>query len=235
MTRKRRGGNRRLIFIIVGVIAVAAGWRAWHKVIRYELFPRNFGVVEEGQIYRSGRLTPRMLREVCEDRNIRTIIDLTGDDGEPEQIREQEEADRLGVQRVAYDLHGDGTGDPADYAEVLRIMADPDRQPVLVHCATGAQRTSAAVVLYRHLIQGRPLEEVYPESFEYKHKPDEWILLAYIAEHREEIRAALEESDTPADDRAPAEADERSSDDEPPDEPAGESSGTPPSRERDPT
>jgi len=33
--------------------------------------------------------------------------------------------------------------------------------------------------------------EAYPESFDYKHEPDEWELLAYLADNLPSIRALL--------------------------------------------
>ena len=62
---------------------------------------------------------------------------------------------------------------------------------ILIHCAAGAQRTGVIVLLYRHIIQGQDLAQAYLESFQYKHKPDEWRLLAYVAQWNDEIAAAL--------------------------------------------
>jgi protein tyrosine/serine phosphatase len=117
---------------------------------------------------------------VCRERDIRTIIALNGRD--EAVAAEHERARELGVDHLVFSMSGDGRGDPAEYARVVEIMADPARQPVLVHCAAGAQRTSVAVILYRHLIEGMPIAEAYPESFEYKHRPGQWELPAFLAD-----------------------------------------------------
>jgi protein tyrosine/serine phosphatase len=193
MSNRRRHFRGLTVTLVIAMIV--GGAVLWHKVLREQFFPKNFGVVEAGEIYRSGQLTPRMLREVCQERGIRTIIDLDGAEPQrPEKQIEQAVADEMGVKRYAFSMVGDGTGDPAGFAQVVRLMADPENQPVLVHCAAGAQRTSTAVILYRHLEQGEPIAEVYPESFEYKHKPDEWVLLAYLADHLDAIRTAYDAS-----------------------------------------
>ncbi len=178
----------RLVVIVVIVVGVIYGI----KKTRYQFIARNFGVVEAGEIYRSGRLTPRMFRKVVGENNIKTVLDLGAYvPGSPEDLREQQLAEELGAERYRFYLDGDGTGNPNYYVQALRLMSDPDAQPILIHCAAGAQRTGVLVLLYRHVIQGQDLARAYPESFQYKHKPDEWQLLAYVAQWNDEIAAAL--------------------------------------------
>jgi protein tyrosine/serine phosphatase len=179
--------------VIAACIAIAAGGAIlWHKVVRHYFIVRNFGVVEPHQVYRAGRFLPSLVDDLKTDYGIRTIIDLGAyPPGSAEDRAEQEAAAEHGIARHSFSLAGDGTGDPNQYVQALRLMADPARQPVLVHCATGAQRTTAAVLLYRHLIQGRDLMDAYPESFNYKHDPgDNWKLMTYLAENM----ALIEES-----------------------------------------
>jgi protein tyrosine phosphatase (PTP) superfamily phosphohydrolase (DUF442 family) len=183
---------RRRLPIIVALTACALAFGAavlWHKVVRHHFVVRNFGVVEPGQIYRSGRFLPSLVVDLKTNHGIRTIIDLGAySPGSPEDRAEQSAAEQQGVARYVFTLEGDGTGDPNRYVQALRIMNDPANQPVLVHCATGAQRTTAAVLLYRHLIQGRDLMDAYPESFDFKHDPgDNWKLMTYLADNMDVI------------------------------------------------
>ena len=178
----------RLVVIVVIVVGVIYGI----KKTRYQFIARNFGVVEAGEIYRSGRLTPRMFRKVVGENNIRTVLDLGAYvPGSPEDLREQQLAEELGAERFRFTLRGDGTGNPNYYVQALRLMSDPEAQPILIHCAAGAQRTGVIVLLYRHIVQGQDLAQAYPESFQYKHKPDEWQLLAYVAQWNDEIADSL--------------------------------------------
>lgn len=48
----------------------------------------------------------------------------------------------------------------------LKIVSDPDRAPVLVHCQHGADRTGALCALYRVVIQGWSKEEALREMAE---------------------------------------------------------------------
>jgi protein tyrosine phosphatase (PTP) superfamily phosphohydrolase (DUF442 family) len=155
--------------------------------------PPNFGAVDEGKLYRSARVTPAALQHAAETLGVRTLIDL-GAEAEDDARRAELDAaaHRLGVRRVQFRLSGDGSGDPNFYAQALRIMADPSAQPVLVHCAAGAQRTGAVVMLYRHLVQHKRMKHVYEETFDFGHDPAaDWRMLAYLAEWTGEIARAV--------------------------------------------
>ncbi|MGD9693035.1 MAG: tyrosine-protein phosphatase [Phycisphaerales bacterium] len=172
--------------------ALAAGlvvWQPWKPSLK------NFGTVTQGKIYRMGRTTPAGLERLVREKQIKTVIDFGSDpEGTPEDTREAETCRALGVDRVVLRLEGDGTGDPNRYVEALRVMTDPSRQPVLVHCGAGSQRTGAATILYRHFIEGKPILEVYPEAWEYRHKPGkDWRMLAYLADWSDEIGEAFRE------------------------------------------
>lgn len=159
-----------VVLALVTAVALSGWFFRYH--VRDDLFARNFGVVEAGQIYRSGRQTPAMMERIVKAHGIKTIIDLGAfEPGSREEASADQTAKALGVARHRFGLFGDGTGDPNEYVAALRLLADPALRPVLVHCAAGAQRTSGCVVLYRHLVQGRPLTEAFPESFEFKHDP----------------------------------------------------------------
>jgi len=133
--------------------------------------PKNFGVVREGEVYRSGRLTPAALAGVIEDHGVGLVIDFGAHDtGSPGDHREQRVCETKGVRRVLLPLVGDGTGDPNRYVEALRLLDDPDAPPTLLHCAAGAQRTSVAVALLR-LREGATIDEAIEEARLYRHDP----------------------------------------------------------------
>ncbi len=184
---------RSLLAIVTAVVVVSLGAVFWHKILRHELFPDNLGEVVPGKIYRSAQLTERMLEQVVAEYHIKTIIDLSvSDPPRPETVMERlVVGDLPNVDRLEFSLRGDGRGDPQQYVTALSIMADPARQPVLVHCASGAQRTGVIVMLYRHIVEGVPIHEANRESFEYGRKVDDWVALAYLAENLAPIKEAL--------------------------------------------
>ncbi|MCW5775442.1 MAG: tyrosine-protein phosphatase [Phycisphaeraceae bacterium] len=153
-------------------LIVACGALVYREWVRPNLFPKNFGVVTEGVLYRSGKLTPAATEKVVREHGIRTIVDLGAfEPGTREERLAQRTADALGVDRVRMDLEGDATGNPNFYAEALRIMTDPERQPVLVQCGAGSERTGCAVAMYRHLVEGVSMDDAYAETQRYKHNP----------------------------------------------------------------
>lgn len=170
--RARSPHLRRIITITLIVLACVGLGVLWQKVLKDHFVIRNFGVVEEGKIYRSGRLTEGTLEKVHDGYHIKTIVDFGAyPPGSPQEKTEAEFAQRNGIKRVVLSLYGDGTGNPNAYVEALKLMTDPASQPVLVHCSAGAQRTGVAVMLYRNLYQNVPMETAYTEAQDFRHDP----------------------------------------------------------------
>jgi protein tyrosine/serine phosphatase len=185
-------------------VAVAALLVAWATVaiyrnqVRYNLWPRNFGIVEEGKIYRAGEQNPGMLRHLVERYKIKTIVDLGAYDSNPRGERQEVLAAKaLNVERFEFPLKGDGTGDPNNYVKALHVITDSTKQPVLVHCSTGAQRTGGCIVLYRVATQGKTVEQVYAETLQYKHDPaDNPNLRPYLDKWAAEISRSFRSGQT---------------------------------------
>jgi len=178
--------------LLVASLVFMGAWAARFN-LRDNAIPRNFGVVEEGKLYRSGRLTPAATSALVKAHGIKTIIDLGA--YEPGSVQErlaQQTAEALGVNRFRFQLNGDGTGDPMHYVSALRLIAKPELQPVLIHCAAGAQRTSACVMFYRDIEQGTPIDKTYSEAFDFKHddtrNPE---LKPYVQQWSERIKRAV--------------------------------------------
>ncbi|MCC6661810.1 MAG: tyrosine-protein phosphatase [Phycisphaerales bacterium] len=174
----RRSGIRRVSLIALAAAAVGLLGAFYADGVRPNLIPKNFGVVDEGKVYRSGQLTPAAFASAVKGHGIRTVIDLgsalndagTADDDQLERLN-QRSADALGVRRVRLSLLGDGTGDPNEYVRALRVMNDPAAQPVLVHCGAGSERTGAASILYMNLAHGVPIDEGYARAGDFRHDP----------------------------------------------------------------
>ncbi|MEL7472484.1 MAG: tyrosine-protein phosphatase [Planctomycetota bacterium] len=157
------------------LIASGCGLVAWIVVASAipNLSPKRFHTVVEGELYRSGKLTPAAFKTVVREHDIKTIVDLGAwPDGSVEDTRAARTAEALGVDRVEFDLHGDATGELDEYAQALAIMIDPARQPVLIHCGAGTERTGCAVMLYRTLIEGADVESAYAEAESIGHSGD---------------------------------------------------------------
>lgn len=170
-----------LVLVALGGMGALGAWNNFN--------PKNFGVVEEGRIYRSGELTPSSLSRIVEQYHIRTIVDLGAyPEGSGEEQREQRTAKALGLTRYVLRLEGDATGNPNHYVHALKIINDPARQPVLVHCSAGTQRTGCLVMLQRHIVEGKPYSDVFHEATEHRHDPgDNPHLLLMLADWTDKI------------------------------------------------
>lgn len=182
---------------VVAVTAlIAALILLWRSPLRDHMFVRNFGVVEPGRIYRSGRLTPSTLGRLRRRLNLRTVIDLGAYwHDSPRERSLQDAAAKLGLTRHRYrGLKGDGTGNPNAYLRALRAMADPANHPLLIHCAAGADRTGAVVILYRVATGSVTLEEAFEEARRHRHDPERnESMLAFVRAHAESITRAFNE------------------------------------------
>jgi protein tyrosine/serine phosphatase len=158
------------VAIPIAIIAVAALF--WTTDARRDVLPKRLHEVVPDQIYRSGELTPAATRHIVQAHHIKTIVDLGAHEpGTPEDRLAQAVADELGVERIVFDLEGDATGDPNHYVSTLRLMTDPEHQPVLVHCGAGTERTGCAVILYRNIIEDVPIDVAYDEAVAAGHSP----------------------------------------------------------------
>jgi protein tyrosine/serine phosphatase len=190
-TRDARGGLLRVAAIAA---AVALAIVAYRDLVRPHVFPKRFVEVVPGALYRSGKLTPATFAKVVRENGIRTIVDLGAwEEGSRANRRAARTAAALGVDRIRVQgLEGDSTGRVNGYVEALRIMNDPDRRPVLVHCGAGTERTGCVVALYRMFEEGWTLDEAYAEADERGHSPERNSeLRRMLEEHSEEIREAL--------------------------------------------
>lgn len=156
----------------------------WWKEHRYEYFPKRWGVVVPGEIYRSGQLTPQMLDKMLTKHGIHTVIDMQLNDvRDPIQQAEVQYAAEHGLAHHRFGLAGDGTGDVNSYVGALTtiIQCQKAGEPVLVHCAAGSQRTGGVVAFYRLLFEKAEPQAVWAELEEYDwNVKEDYELLNYI-------------------------------------------------------
>jgi len=145
------------------ILLVAAAVAGWLVVLDRQgrLVWDHWDEVKRGVLYRSGQLTGDQLSNAVKRHNIRTVVNLQlpGD----EMAAERALSARLGVGRVNMTTPGDGFGEEWQFREILKITDDPQRRPVLVHCARGTCRTGAAVAMYRFERNGWMIDDVATE------------------------------------------------------------------------
>lgn len=162
--------RKRQLLIAVVVFCLIGLFYVWDEYIKDLVIPVNFAVVEEGQIYRSGQIAPRLIKKVLLEHNIKAIISLSGDFSEAER----KTAEELGIERQIFSLQGDGTGNANDYARSIAAIYQFQKEgkPVLVHCRSGAHRTGAVIAAYRLIVQKKDINFVRDEMIHYGFDPD---------------------------------------------------------------
>ena len=63
------------------LIVILAGGFLLYETFKYDFIPKRFGTVDPGLVYRSGQISPRLIKQVLQDHNIKTIIESGGGDG----------------------------------------------------------------------------------------------------------------------------------------------------------
>lgn len=129
--------------------------------------PRNFGVVEEGKIYRGAQPSAEDLQALRRI-GIRTILKLNTN----ELNAERAEATLLGMRVIDVPLSARSAGTSKSCADVERayaVMVDPANWPVYVHCEHGRDRTGFLIGLYRERAEGWDFDQVSRELTQYGH------------------------------------------------------------------
>ncbi len=119
---------------------------------------RNWGVVEDGRLYRSNHPLPFQLRAAVRRHGIRTLLNLRGHrESCGADALSRREAARLGL--VHADAPFESRGAPhRERIERLAAMLSHLPEPILIHCKSGADRTGLIAAIWL-LLQGRGPEE----------------------------------------------------------------------------
>tara|TARA_B100000700_G_scaffold221725_1_gene244142 strand:+ start:129 stop:713 length:585 start_codon:yes stop_codon:yes gene_type:complete len=143
--------------------------------VRPRLFPKRFGEVIESTLFRSGRIHPDIYQTVLADKNINSIVTLTGrKEDHYWQAKEIEIAEELSIPIHRFNLNGDGTGNPSTYKEALSkvVKEISSGKSVLVHCAAGTNRTGGLVYLYRTIFENMSSEDAVEEMINFDFDPN---------------------------------------------------------------
>lgn len=130
----------------------------------------NFHAVEAGRLYRSAQLSPETLQSAIGAFGIRTVVNLRGANATADWYRRERDAcETAGVSLVDIRLRAD----ECPTRENLLLLFDTfenSAEPLLIHCAAGADRTGAAAAIWRMCMLGDSATSASDElSFRYGH------------------------------------------------------------------
>jgi protein tyrosine phosphatase (PTP) superfamily phosphohydrolase (DUF442 family) len=117
----------------------------------------NFAQVTPN-LYRSGQPTQAGMAQI-KKLNVNTILKLNVDD--PAEA-DWAASDGMDLETVLMSNKESPTYDQIDQA--LAIIQDPSKQPVLVHCHLGRDRTGAVIGAYRVVVQGMSVDQAAAEA-----------------------------------------------------------------------
>lgn len=167
---------------------------------------RHYGVVAEGVLYRCGQPTPEQLTDLIGRLALRTVVSLRGsrDETDPDAWEQAERAvcDAHGVRFVTIPCNHKNPPTQAQIDTFIGLCRNSERQPLLVHCRLGQQRTLLFCALYRVHIDGLDPREAEREmdalgfgAHKYRHRR----LLEAFRRFSERGSAALESAGAESD------------------------------------
>jgi tyrosine-protein phosphatase SIW14 len=137
-----------VVLIVGGPLVYARGRHHW---------VRNFHVVRDGVLYRSGQLSVSGLKRVINDHRIKTVVtlrcaqrnvDLPPDYDEEEYCKKME-LNYFRLPQLPWDAPDGSVPNEVSVIKFREIMSNPANHPVLVHCLAGKHRTGAMCAIFR--------------------------------------------------------------------------------------
>ena len=168
---------------------------------------RNFHIVRDGVLYRSGQLSLNGLKCVVHDYGIKTVVTLRDahNPGEPVPDAVEEafclKEDIYYVRITPRAWWGPDNSVPAEKGvrTFQEVMDDPKNYPVLVHCFAGSHRTGAYCAVYRMEYEGWNNRDAQDEmkGYGYANLEEDLDLLWYLEDYRPRKLRQAEESSAP--------------------------------------
>jgi tyrosine-protein phosphatase SIW14 len=199
--------SRRLQTLLGCVIVILLIAAPMVLAFRLQKQMREFRVVRDGMLYRSGQMRVPGLKRVVHEYGIRTIITLRDKavsgslpvDLAEEQFCANEE---INYHRFPL-LHWEAPDGSSPVEENVRkfreILNDPSNHPVLVHCQAGIHRTGAYCAIFRmdydHWSNSQAIKEL--KAGGYTNLENEWDVLGYLERYRPTWQEGVSAESTP--------------------------------------
>jgi hypothetical protein len=151
-----------LLAFLAGIVAVwgLRGDLVTHGLLAQSAPPRNYGVVWERKLSRSGLASDDSGWRWLRSQGVRSVVTFR-----PEN---DVDYDKFGFEHVLrIPMRSDPPSDQ-QAEEFLRFIQDPANQPVHIHCTAGKDRTGIMAALARYSIDGWPVQKALEEARVYR-------------------------------------------------------------------
>jgi len=130
-----------------------ASSRKWAEPLELSGLPNLHKVCDE--LYRGAQPTAEGMRQL-EKLGVKTVVNLRFVTSDRDELK----GTALGYEHINTTTFYPVTGDVVRF---LKIVTDPNRTPVFVHCQHGADRTGTMCAVYRIAVQGWSKDEAIAE------------------------------------------------------------------------
>lgn len=152
------------LLVLLGLGPVSYGLLVWEQ--------GNFHVVSNGRVYRSRQLDRDELARVVRDYGIKSVLNLRGSNPGAGWYQEEiRAAESLGLRHYDFGISAGRDVADRDVEKILAILREAPT-PILIHCKSGADRTSLVAALYLYRLERRTVDEADRQlSLWYGHFP----------------------------------------------------------------
>jgi protein tyrosine/serine phosphatase len=156
--------------ILLGLmLAVPAGAEVGHHGPTGDGGPSNIRIVNFGRVsgtyYRGAQPEGHDYQDLAAA-GVKSVINLTSDDADANE-KSMVEGAGMKYFQIPMTTHQPPTA--AQLSAFLKIVNDPDRQPVYVHCVGGRHRTGVMTAVYRMADDGWTADRAFAEMKQYKY------------------------------------------------------------------
>lgn len=167
-TRTRLCNSAAAVILVLGLSPFAAAAdRASVTATAPAIRIDNFGRVDDA-LYRGAQPVGRDFADL-KSLGVKTVVNLTSDDADPNEKASTEAA---GMTYVQIPMSTRIVPTKAQLAQFLAIVNDPAAQPVYVHCVGGRHRTGVMTAAYRMTHEGWTGDKAFQEMKQYKFGAD---------------------------------------------------------------
>jgi protein tyrosine phosphatase (PTP) superfamily phosphohydrolase (DUF442 family) len=128
----------------------------WAEPLQLPGLPNLHKVSDD--LYRGAQPTAEGFREL-KKLGIKTVVNLCSNHSDLDDM------DDLGLGYVSIPMHA-WHPEQEDVVQFLKVVADPTKTPVFVHCQHGADRTGGICAAYRVAVQGWKVEDAIKEMID---------------------------------------------------------------------